>query len=184
MMTRVLDRPLRSLIGALMVLLLAAASAAAEPSFTFEGTPGRLPKSVVPIRYSIALTPDVEALKFAGTESVEIEVRAPVDALVLNAVDITIASASIEGVGPASSITFNSANDTVSIAFPRSLAVGKYRLDMAFAGNINVKNRRLYGRGIFASDYPTPQGKRRMIATNIEPAEARRIFPGWDEPSF
>jgi aminopeptidase N len=184
LMTESLQRASRLFVGSLIAMLLAVANAAADTPFSFEGTPGRLPKTVVPIHYSIALTPDVEALKFTGTESVEIEVRAPVDALVLNAVDITIASASIEGVGPASGITFNPGNDTVTIALPRSLAPGKYRLAMAFAGNINVKNRRLYGRGIFASDYQTPQGKRRMIATNLEPAEARRIFPGWDEPSF
>src|SRR5258706_3482846 len=33
-------------------------------------------------------------------------------------------------------------------------------------------------------DYPTAEGRKRMISSHLEPADARRIFPSWDEPAF
>src|SRR5262249_1586286 len=106
-MTKPLDRALRVLICSLIATLVALATAAAEAPFRFEDTPGRLPKTVVPIHYSIELAPDFGNLTFSGAQTVDIEVRAPTDALVLHAVDLTIASASIEGVGPAQRIVLD-----------------------------------------------------------------------------
>jgi aminopeptidase N len=37
---------------------------------------------------------------------------------------------------------------------------------------------------MFYAEYPTDAGPRRMISTQLEPADARRIFPCWDEPVF
>lgn len=45
----------------------------AEPVFSFEGTPGKLPKTVVPIHYAIELKPDIVGLALAGVEIVDIE---------------------------------------------------------------------------------------------------------------
>ena len=33
-------------------------------------------------------------------------------------------------------------------------------------------------------DYPTSEGRKRMISSHLEPSDARRIFPSWDEPVF
>nr|MDP9106776.1 hypothetical protein [Candidatus Eremiobacteraeota bacterium] len=48
----------------------AAAAAAAVAPFDFDTTPGRLPKTVVPTDYVIALTPDAAAKTLRGTEHV------------------------------------------------------------------------------------------------------------------
>jgi aminopeptidase N len=37
---------------------------------------------------------------------------------------------------------------------------------------------------LFVVDYPTSEGRKRMISTQLEPADARRSLPGWDEPVF
>ena len=185
-MMKPLDRALRVLICSLIATLVALASAAAEAPFRFEDTPGRLPKTVVPIHYSIELTPDFGNLTFSGAQTVDIEVRAPTDALVLHAVDLTIASASIEGVGPAQRIVLDPKAETVTLTFARPLGAGRYRLAMAFAGRISSfrENRAQFGRGLSAVDYGGARQPKRMIVSNLEPAEARRIFPAWDEPSF
>jgi aminopeptidase N len=52
-------------------------------------------------------------------------------------------------------------------------------LRISFTARINR-----FGRGLFAVDYPTPEGRKRMISSHLEPADARRIFPSWDEPVF
>ena len=62
---------------------------------------------------------------------------------------------------------------------PHQIAAGAHRLATEFTGKINN-----FGRGLFKVDYPTADGQKRMIATHLEPADARRIFPGWDAPTF
>ena len=64
--------------------------AAAEAPFSFATTPGKLPKTVVPVHYAIDLKPDLDKLTFAGSETVDIEVLEPTDRLVLNAVDLAV----------------------------------------------------------------------------------------------
>ena len=111
--------------------------------------------------------------------------RAPTDKVVLHALDLAIASASVDGV--AATITLDRRAETATLAFPRPLAAGRHQLQMSFSGRINSKtvNRALYGRGLFAADDNDPRGNpKRMIATNLEAAEARRVFPGFDEPAF
>jgi aminopeptidase N len=110
---------------------------------------------------------------------VEIEVREPTDRLVLNARDMSFASATVDGVGPASKIAFDDGEQTVTLTFRRPLGVGRQVLRIAFAAQIH-KN----GRGMYYADYETADGRKRMLATHSEPTDARRIFPGWDEPVF
>lgn len=66
-----------ALAAALMLALPMSGHAVAEPAYSFDTTPGKLPKTVVPLHYAIELAPDFESLKLAGVEIVDIEVRAP-----------------------------------------------------------------------------------------------------------
>jgi hypothetical protein len=62
-----------SLVAAAIALLLSIADPAlAESTFSFDATPGKLPKTVVPINYAIELTPDLESLALGGVEVVDI----------------------------------------------------------------------------------------------------------------
>jgi aminopeptidase N len=166
------------LVGLIVLLALATGQATAEPVFSFAETPGKLPKTVAPIHYALDLTPDLDKLTLSGSESVEIEVTAPTERVVLNAADMTIEAAAIESEA-AQQITSDAAAETVTLAFPHPIAAGRHRLRISFTGRINR-----FGRGLFAVDYPTPEGRKRMISSQLEPADARRIFPSWDEPAF
>src|SRR5262249_993722 len=143
-----------------------------------DATPGKLPKTVVPIHYALDLTPDLDKLTFSGSEVVDIEVVAPTERLVLNAVDMTIEAAAIEGEARPE-ITSDAAAQTVPFALPPASAAGRPQLRVPFTGRINR-----FGRGLFMVDYPTAEGRRRMMSSHLDPADARRIFPGWDEPAF
>jgi aminopeptidase N len=153
--------------------------AAAEPGYSFDATPGRLPKTVVPINYAIELEPNLETLALAGSELIDIEVREPTTLLVLNAVNITIGSASIDNEAQAAAVAHDATAETVRLTFLQPLAAGPHRLRIGFSAQINK-----FGRGLFVVDYPTTAGKKRMISSHLEPADARRVFPCWDEPAF
>jgi aminopeptidase N len=70
---------------------------ASEKPFSFEDTPGKLPKEVVPTDYAIRIVPDIDKLTFAGTETVKLNVRRRVRQLILNALELKIEGASIDG---------------------------------------------------------------------------------------
>ena len=61
-----------------LAMMLWASAALAEPLYSFDTSPGNLPKSVVPSRYAIELAPDLQKLAIAGSETIDIEVREPV----------------------------------------------------------------------------------------------------------
>lgn len=170
---------LRTLATAFVLLLSLSGFAAAEPVFSFDTTPGKLPKTVVPLRYTIELTPDLESLALPGVETIDIEVREPTARIILNAVDTTFDSASIDDGAQRAEVTLDTAAQTVTLSFAQPITSGAHRLRIAFTARINK-----FGSGLFYVDYPTDKGTRRLISSKLEPADARRIFPCWDEPAF
>ena len=176
----VLARNLLAAFAATLVLVLSVSGqAAAEPTFGFDTSPGKLPKTVVPVHYAIELRPDLEHLTLAGTETVDIEVREATARIVLNAVDMTFSAATVDGDGQRAEIAFDARSETATLTFGQPLVAGAHRLHIGFTARINS-----FGRGLFYVDYPTDKGVKRMISSQLEPADARRIFPCWDEPAF
>ena len=83
--------------AALMSAAILPISLYAEAPFTFESTPGKLPKAVVPLSYDIQLKPNIEKLTFTGSETVVLDVRKPAKTITLNVNTMTIASAKLLG---------------------------------------------------------------------------------------
>ena len=79
------------------VFIAFAAIMHAEKPFNFESTPGKLPKEVVPTEYSIRIVPNIDKFTFTGAETVKLSVRSPVRQLVLNALELKITDASLDG---------------------------------------------------------------------------------------
>src|ERR1700722_10042572 len=77
----------------LLALPMASGSARAEPFYSFDASPGKLPKTVVPTHYAIDLVPDLDRLQISGLEVVDIEVARPTDQVTLNAVEMSGLSA-------------------------------------------------------------------------------------------
>jgi aminopeptidase N len=160
--------------------LVALASAAhAEAPFDFDHTPGKLPKIVVPEAYAIDIVPDLTALTLTGTESIDLTVRQATASFTLNQAGLKIASATLED-GAAATITLDEKQQTATLKFAKTVAAGKHVLKIAYSGPIPETPN-----GIYYDDYKDPAGaKKRMLVTQFEVADARRMFPGWDEPAF
>ena len=154
----------------------------AEKPFNFEDTPGKLPKEVVPIEYSIRIVPSIDKFTFTGTETVKLNVGRPVRQLVLNALELEVADASIDGKAlPDSAIKIDKKSELLTLALPSELPAGEHTLGLSFTGKINQQ-----GQGLFYVPYQEYGSgtKKIMLATQFEATDARRFFPCWDEPVF
>src|SRR5882724_9563243 len=160
--------------------LMATTTLTAEKPFDFTNAPGELPKNVVPEEYAIRITPDLEKKTFSGSETIKMTAREPVKQVMLNALEIKIGKATIDGKAvPASAVRIDEKQETVTIA--SELPAGNHELNLEFTGKINQR-----GQGLYYAPYQE-QGtgaKKIMLGTQFEATDARRMFPCWDEPSF
>ncbi|KQQ86792.1 hypothetical protein ASF77_19040 [Massilia sp. Leaf139] len=165
-----------------MTLALAGAAAQAEVPFAFATTPGKLPKDVIPLLYDAHLVPDIAADTFRGRQRVEIEVLQPTRRIVLNAANLDIERAVLSGRGmPERVLTpiLDKEQETLAFELGAPLAPGRYTLALNFSGQINRE-----GRGLFQVGYKAGGASKKLIATTMEPSDARRMLPTWDEPAF
>ena len=140
--------PLARYFGAILALVLVFSGAVrAEPVFSFDATPGKLPKTIVPTNYSIELRPDAESLALPGVEVIDIEVRDPTARLTLNAVNTTFASVTVDDGAERADVALDAVAETATFAFARPLAAGAHRLRIAFTARINK-----FDRGFFFVD--------------------------------
>src|SRR5713101_9959746 len=122
-------RDLATMLAVTIVLVLSLSGiAVAEPGYSFDTTPGKLPKAVIPLHYAIELTPDLTSLKLAGVEVVDVEVREPTARLTLNAVDMTLGAATIDDDAQRADVALDATTETATLTFPKALAAGPHRL--------------------------------------------------------
>ena len=141
-----------------------------------------LPETTHPSKYRITLQPDLKNFTFKGEQSVDLKVLQPTSTIVLNSMELQIASATLHANGTTSnarSIILDEKNQTVTLDFGDTVQPGDGRLEMAFSGILNDKLL-----GFYRSEYTSQDGETRYLATTqFEPTDARRAFPCWDEPA-
>ncbi len=166
-------------LALLTTTLLLSGAAHAEAPFSFDAAPGKLPKTVVPDDYRIELAPDLDKLTLTGSETIQLHVRTATDTIILNQAGLKLNRAALAGAAEAT-ITLDEKAQTATLRFPHPLSPGAYLLQIDYSGPIPQSPN-----GIYYDDYKTAQGvKKRMLVTQFEVADARRMFPGWDEPAF
>jgi aminopeptidase N len=157
---------------------LAGTTLAASAKADLDSVPGALPKTIVPLRYDIDIVPDLSTMKIRGRETVTIEVRRETRRIVLNALQTTVSAATVDGI-PASSIV--TGPQTLTMTYPKIFAPGKHALRIAYVATVQTSPQ-----GLFVQKYADQAtGKpEKLIGTQFESTDARRMFPSWDEPIF
>ena len=139
-------------------------------------SPYRLPRSVVPHRYTLALQPDLESASFVGHVIIDTVVNEPVQQIVLNADELDITEVKVDG----QQVEFHLHAPTERLVIHTAQEAGTAAIEITFAGTLNDKLR-----GWYRSTYVDEQGVEQVIAASqMQATDCRRAFPCFDEPDF
>jgi aminopeptidase N len=135
-----------------------------------------LPDDVVPTHYDLSLVPDATALTFTGKVAITVDVAKSTDDVVLNAVGLKLEHVQLEN-GATAVVSLEEPLGRAKLHFPAPLQPGKHVVTIDYDAKILRETL-----GFFAMDYASATGTKRTLATNFEPAHARKLLPCWDEP--
>src|SRR6185503_9460073 len=71
----------------------------------------------------------------------------------------------------------DASRQTVGLEFGQPVTPGAHALAIDYTGQIDD-----FSAGLFHLDYNTAAGPRRLLVTQFENADARRLAPMWDDP--
>ncbi|KAE8352907.1 peptidase family M1-domain-containing protein [Aspergillus coremiiformis] len=157
------------------------------PSGSTNITHGRevLPTNVKPVHYDLTLEPNFESFTYEGTVVVDLQVTEDTTSISLNSNEINIHGATVfaQGAVVTSSpdITINKDTQVATIKFAETIPAGSSaQVKLTFTGILNDNMA-----GFYRSSYKLPSGETKYLAsTQMEPTDARRAFPCFDEPAL
>jgi puromycin-sensitive aminopeptidase len=146
--------------------------------------PYRLPRTVTPSRYDLAMSPDLRGRTFVGRVTTAVTVHEPISQIVCNASELTVHQAWVVDASGAKTMATGIAHDAeterVTLTMERTILVGAAKIVFEFEGALNDKLA-----GFYASTYTADDGVVHTIAaTQFESTDARKAFPCWDEPDL
>src|SRR5580700_1352081 len=104
----------------------------------------RLSDNIVPSHYSLSFAPDLKAATFTGSETIEVNIKEPTNAITLNAIELTFQNVEIDAHGGGAqngSVSLDPDKQQATIAFPSTLPAGDATLKIQFTGILNNELR-------------------------------------------
>ncbi|PSN60535.1 hypothetical protein BS50DRAFT_579067 [Corynespora cassiicola Philippines] len=145
-----------------------------------------LPANVKPLHYDLTLEPNFADFSYDGKVVIDLDVVEDSTSVSLNANDLKIHSAHVatadgQVVSSSPKIAHNDDTQTTTISFDQKLSAGsKAALTLTFTGTLNDNMA-----GFYRSSFKKEDGSTAYLATTqMEPTDARRAFPCFDEPAL
>ncbi len=157
----------------------ASQTGAAEPAgHTDDGHPlGRLPHTVIPLHYHLALTVLPDEAGFSGTTRIDLDFTETTDTFYLHGQDLTVARSELRlADGQSLKAEYEQVDESgvVRIRLPKPVD-GRGRLIIDYRAPFNGSLEALYKVSAGGEDY---------AFTQFQAISARLAFPGFDDPSF
>ncbi len=136
--------------------------------------------NVLPSRYELLFQPDLKTFDFKGKETIHVTVKKPTTTITLNAVGLSIDSASVECKGSVQKARAkaNPAKETLTLQLQRRVS-GAAKLTIEFSGKCTDNMA-----GLYRSRYMENGKEKWILTTQFEAANARNAFPCFDEPGM
>ncbi|KAJ4344702.1 Aminopeptidase 2 mitochondrial [Didymosphaeria variabile] len=144
-----------------------------------------LPTNVKPLHYDLTLEPDFEKATYEGSVTIDLDVVENSTEITLNTIDLKIHSAKVTSgdklISSSPELTNDDDAQTTKVGFKDTIPGGaKASLTLTFTGTLNDNMA-----GFYRSSFKAEDGSKTWLATTqMEPTDARRAFPCFDEPAL
>ena len=137
---------------------------------------GQLPRDVMPVAYQLELTINPEDDRFSGKAVIDLEINGSRDHFYLHGKNLAVNTVQLTTGERSFEATYTQVHESgiVKISAPQPLQ-GKVLLEIKYSAGFDQALEGLYKVSESGKDY---------AFTQFEAIDARKVFPGFDEPGF